>query len=46
MNYFQNLAGGWTELKMQLKEGITNTLEKGSVSGRVAVDDKGEGRRN
>jgi hypothetical protein len=46
MNYFQNLAAGSTELKMQLREGMTNTLEKGSVRERVAVDDKGEGRHN
>jgi len=31
---------------MQLKERITNMLTKGSVSGRVAVYEKGEGRRN
>jgi hypothetical protein len=37
--FFQNLARGEAELKMQLKEEIMNTLEKGSVSGR------GGGRR-
>jgi len=31
---------------MQLKDRITNTLQKGSLSGRVAVYEKGEGRSN
>jgi hypothetical protein len=46
MNYFQNLARGQAESKIQIKERITNMLEKGSLSGRVAVYEKGEGRRN
>jgi hypothetical protein len=41
MNYFPNLAGGSTELKTLLIEGMINTLENGSVSWRVAVDDTG-----